>query len=142
MKTDIEIAQEVQMKNINDIAKLAKIDSKYIEQYGNYKAKVDLSLLKENKNKEGKLVLVTTAKADVRTSWRNDINHVDFVDDFIFIEFIGNRVDVTLKEPGDEYLKTEKDRLQSVSAIGDFVKMYLNQGKTIIVLLSPISSRY
>ncbi|MGN1352183.1 MAG: formate--tetrahydrofolate ligase [Clostridia bacterium] len=59
MKTDIEIAQEVQMKNINDIAKLAKIDSKYIEQYGNYKAKVDLSLLKENKNKEGKLVLVT-----------------------------------------------------------------------------------
>ena len=59
MKTDIEIAQEVQMKKINDIAKLAKIDSKYIEQYGNYKAKVDLSLLKENKNKEGKLVLVT-----------------------------------------------------------------------------------
>ena len=59
MKTDIEIAQEVQMKNINDIAKLAKIDSKYIEQYGNYKAKDDLSLLKENKNKEGKLVLVT-----------------------------------------------------------------------------------
>ena len=59
MKTDIEIAQEVQMKNINDIAKLAKIDSKYIEQYGNYKAKVDLSPLKENKNKEGKLVLVT-----------------------------------------------------------------------------------
>ena len=64
-----------------------------------------------NNGRKGKLVLVTTAKADVRTSWRNDINHVDFVDDFIFIEFIGNRVDVSLKEPGDEYLKTEKNRL-------------------------------
>ena len=59
MKTDIEIAQEVQMKNIKEIAKTAKIDEKYLEQYGNYKAKVDLSLLKENQNKDGKLVLVT-----------------------------------------------------------------------------------
>ena len=59
MKTDIEIAQSVEMKKITEIAKNAGIDEKYIEQYGNYKAKVDLSLLKENKNSDGKLILVT-----------------------------------------------------------------------------------
>ena len=59
MPTDIEIAQSVQMKKITDIAKTAGIDEKYIEQYGNYKAKIDLSILSENKNESGKLVLVT-----------------------------------------------------------------------------------
>ena len=58
-KTDIEIAQSVQMKHIGEIAKTAGIDEKYLEQYGNYKAKVDLSLLKESDRKEGKLILVT-----------------------------------------------------------------------------------
>ena len=59
MKTDIEIAQSVEMQKITEIAKSAGIEDKYIEQYGNYKAKIDLSILKENTNKDGKLVLVT-----------------------------------------------------------------------------------
>lgn len=59
MKSDIEIAQSIKMKNIKEIAKAAGIEDKYLEQYGNYKAKIDLSLLKESKRKEGKLVLVT-----------------------------------------------------------------------------------
>ncbi len=59
MMTDIEIAQSVKMKPITEIADAAGIDAKYLEQYGNYKAKVDLSILKENEKKEGKLVLVT-----------------------------------------------------------------------------------
>ena len=59
MKTDIEIAQSVEMQKITKIAEKAGIDEKYLEQYGNYKAKVDLSIMKENQNKEGKLVLVT-----------------------------------------------------------------------------------
>ena len=50
MKTDIEIAQSVKMQKITEIAEKAGIDDKYIEQYGNYKAKIDLSILKENKN--------------------------------------------------------------------------------------------
>ena len=58
-KSDIEIAQECQMKPIFEIAKTAGIDEKYIEQYGRYKAKVDLSLLDEVKRPDGKLVLVT-----------------------------------------------------------------------------------
>ena len=56
MKTDIEIAQSVEMKKITEIAKTAGINEKYLEQYGNYNAKVDLSILEENKNPDGKLV--------------------------------------------------------------------------------------
>ena len=59
MMTDIEIAQSVEMKPITEIADAAGIDRKYLEQYGNYKAKVDLSILNENEKKEGKLILVT-----------------------------------------------------------------------------------
>ena len=57
--TDIEIAQSCKMKHIKDIAETAHVDEKYIEQYGNHKAKIDLSLLSETDKKDGKLVLVT-----------------------------------------------------------------------------------
>lgn len=57
--SDIEIAQSVQPQHILDIAKRAGVDQKYIEQYGNYKAKVDLSVLKDSNRKDGKLILVT-----------------------------------------------------------------------------------
>ncbi len=56
--TDIEIAQSCEMKPIYEIAKKAGVGDDYLEPYGKYKAKVDLSYLK-NDNKEGKLVLVT-----------------------------------------------------------------------------------
>ena len=58
-KTDIEIAQECEMKHIREIAAAAHVDEKYIEQYGNYKAKIDLSLLEESNRPDGKLILVT-----------------------------------------------------------------------------------
>ena len=57
--SDIEIAQQCKPLHILEIAKRAHVDEKYIEQYGNYKAKVDLSLLKETDKKDGKLILVT-----------------------------------------------------------------------------------
>ncbi len=57
--TDIEIAQQCEMKPITEIAEKAGIDDKYLEQYGKYKAKIDLSLLKESDRKNGKLILVT-----------------------------------------------------------------------------------
>ena len=57
--SDIEIAQGCKMRPISEIAQSAGIDEKYVEQYGRYKAKIDLSILKENKNENGKLVLVT-----------------------------------------------------------------------------------
>ena len=58
-KSDIEIAQSVEMKPITEIAKTAGVDDKYLEQYGKYKAKIDLSILDEKKHKDGKLILVT-----------------------------------------------------------------------------------
>jgi len=59
-KTDIEIAQECEKKKITEVAKVAGIEDKYLEQYGNYKAKIDFSFLKDNENKkDGKLILVT-----------------------------------------------------------------------------------
>ena len=59
MLTDIEIAQSIQPKNIKEIARNAGIDEKYLEQYGNYKAKVDLSIMKDLKKEHSKLILVT-----------------------------------------------------------------------------------
>lgn len=59
MKTDIEIAQSVQMRPITAVAAEAGIADEYLEQYGKYKAKIDLSLLKQEAGKEGKLILVT-----------------------------------------------------------------------------------
>ena len=56
MKTDIEIAQSVAMKPITEIADTAGIAPEYLECYGKYKAKVDLSLLKDSKRKNGKLI--------------------------------------------------------------------------------------
>ena len=57
--TDIEIAQACSMKPIHEIAAEAKIPDDLLEPYGKYKAKVDLSLLKDSTRKNGKLVLVT-----------------------------------------------------------------------------------
>lgn len=56
--SDIEIAQSCTMRPIGEIAQTAGIHEKYTEQYGKYKAKIDLSYLDENKP-DGKLVLVT-----------------------------------------------------------------------------------
>ena len=57
--SDIEIAQGCVMQPITEIAKKAGIDDKYLEQYGKYKAKIDLSLAKETNKIDGKLILVT-----------------------------------------------------------------------------------
>ncbi|MCL2421697.1 MAG: formate--tetrahydrofolate ligase [Defluviitaleaceae bacterium] len=59
-KSDIEIAQETPMENIRTIAKIAGVDEKHLEQYGNYKAKVDYNVLTDMANApDGKLILVT-----------------------------------------------------------------------------------
>ena len=71
MKSDIEIAQSVTPLNILDVAKKLDIPSEYIEQYGNYKAKISLDMLKTQK-KNGKLILVTaitpTASGEGKTT--------------------------------------------------------------------------
>ena len=58
MKTDIEIAQEAKLEHISKIAARAGLREEDIEYYGKYKAKIDLSVMKREKE-DGKLVLVT-----------------------------------------------------------------------------------
>ena len=58
-KSDIEIAQSVPLRPISEIAARAGIGENYLEHYGRYKAKIDLSLLNESTRTDGKLILVT-----------------------------------------------------------------------------------
>ena len=93
--SDIEIAQQCEMKHIIEIAKKADVE-KYIEQYGNYKAKIDLSLLNDAKDKpDGKLVLVTaitpTPAGEGKTT--TTIGLADGM------SLIGKKVTVALREP-------------------------------------------
>ncbi|MBR5187522.1 MAG: formate--tetrahydrofolate ligase, partial [Clostridia bacterium] len=59
MKTDIEIAQSTKLHPITEIAEIAGIPDESLEQYGKYKAKINLSLLNESTKPDGKLILVT-----------------------------------------------------------------------------------
>ena len=60
MLSDIEIAQKAPIRPIAEIAKNAGVDEKYLELYGKYKAKLNLSLLSDKKEeKDAKLILVT-----------------------------------------------------------------------------------
>ena len=95
-KSDIQIAQENKMTKITEIAAGLGIDEKYIELYGNYKAKIDFSLLKDNAGKpDGKLILVTaitpTPAGEGKTT-----TAVGLADG---LKKIGKKVVVALREP-------------------------------------------
>ena len=96
MLTDIEIAQSVTPKNIFDVASAAGIDEKYIEPYGKIKAKLELSVLDDMKDKpDGKLILVTaitpTPAGEGKTT--TTIGLADGM------KRIGKSVSVALREP-------------------------------------------
>lgn len=60
MKSDIEIAQAAEMKHIREVANSIGLDEKYLELYGNYKAKVSLDVLEDFKDRpNGKYIDVT-----------------------------------------------------------------------------------
>ncbi|MDD6011623.1 MAG: formate--tetrahydrofolate ligase [Oscillospiraceae bacterium] len=93
--TDIEIAQQCKMKHITEIAKKAGVEA-YIEQYGNYKAKIDLSLLSDTKDrKDGKLVLVTAITPTPAGEGKTTTT-IGLADG---LSRIGKKVTVALREP-------------------------------------------
>ena len=95
-KSDIEIAQSVQMKHISEIAASADVDMKYVEQYGNYKAKIDLSILDDTKDKpDGKLVLVTAITPTPAGEGKTTTT-IGLADG---LKKIGKKVTVALREP-------------------------------------------
>ena len=93
--SDIEIAQACQMKPITEIASDAGVDEKYIEQYGKYKAKIDLSLLADRAGKEGKLVLVTSMTPTPAGEGKTTTT-IGLADG---LKRIGRNVTVALREP-------------------------------------------
>ena len=56
--SDLEIAQNAEIKHIKEIAKKISLSEDDIEYYGKYKAKINLNVT-ENKEKNGKVILVT-----------------------------------------------------------------------------------
>ena len=59
MKTDIEIANSVELRPIAEIAERLGLSENDYEQYGRYKAKLSLDIKDRKTDKAGKLVLVT-----------------------------------------------------------------------------------
>ena len=94
-KSDIEIAQSCQMRHITEIAKSADVDKKYIEQYGNYKAKIDPALIKETDKKDGKLILVTAITPTPAGEGKTTTT-IGLADG---LKRIGKNVTVALREP-------------------------------------------
>ena len=94
-KSDIEIAQSCQMRHITEIAKSADVDEKYIEQYGNYKAKIDPALIKETDKKDGKLILVTAITPTPAGEGKTTTT-IGLADG---LKRIGKNVTVALREP-------------------------------------------
>ena len=101
--TDIEIAHAAKMQPIGEIAKKAGIGEEYLEPYGKYKAKIDLSFVngktsafsENTEGKKGKLVLVTaitpTAAGEGKTT-----TTIGLADG---LRRIGKKAVVALREP-------------------------------------------
>ena len=95
MMTDIEIAQAANPLKIGEIAQAAGVDEKYLEQYGNYKAKVDYNLLKAIDGTDDILVLVTAINPTPAGEGKTTTT-VGLADG---LKRLGKKVTVALREP-------------------------------------------
>ena len=97
MKTDIEIAREAEPKTIDKIADQLGIGEEYLERYGKFKSKIDLSInhekLKDSKN--GKLILVTAISPTPAGEGKTTTS-VGLVDGLCHI---GKKAMICLREP-------------------------------------------
>ncbi len=95
MKTDIEIAQECVMKPITEISSSLDIPEEYLEQYGKYKAKIDMGVLDSKPSSNGKLILVT-AMTPTPAGEGKTTTTIGLADG---LKKIGKKVAVALREP-------------------------------------------
>lgn len=93
--SDIEIAQSIQMKKINQVAFDAGINEDCIEQYGNYKAKIDYNKITNASKKKGKLILVTAITPTPAGEGKTTTT-IGLADG---LKMIGKNVMVALREP-------------------------------------------
>lgn len=95
MKSDIQIAREIELQKIEQIAESIDLPVDQLEPYGRYIAKVPLSCIDEEKVKKGNLILVTAitpnkagvGKTTVSIGLALGLNH------------IGKKAIVALREP-------------------------------------------
>ena len=97
VKTDIDIAREAEIMAIETIATKLGIEDKYLEQYGKYKAKVNLSIIPEKlkDQKDGKLILVTAISPTPAGEGKTTTS-VGLVDG---LNYIGKKAMICLREP-------------------------------------------
>ncbi len=93
--SDIEIAQSCNMEPITAIAARAGIPEDALEPYGKYKAKIDLSLLRDETRKNGKLILVTAITPTPAGEGKTTTT-IGLADG---LRRIGKNVTVALREP-------------------------------------------
>lgn len=95
MKTDLEIAQHAQLKDIREIAANLNIQEDDLELYGKYKAKLPLSVYRPEKAGSSKLILVTaitpTPAGEGKTTTSIGLNEG--------LNRIGKKSVVVLREP-------------------------------------------
>ena len=97
VKTDIDIARAAEIKSIDTIATKLDIGSEYLEQYGKFKAKVNLSIIPEKlkDHKDGKLILVTAISPTPAGEGKTTTS-VGLVDGLCHI---GKKAMICLREP-------------------------------------------
>ena len=96
MKTDVQIAQEATMKPITEIAAMLDIADEDLEQYGKYKAKISLDVLKKLEDKpDGKLILVTAINPTPAGEGKTTTN----VGLSMALNKLGYKTVTTLREP-------------------------------------------
>ena len=97
MKADIDIARDADMHTIPTIAAKLGIEDKYLEQYGKFKAKVDLSIIPEKLQEKdnGKLILVTAISPTPAGEGKTTTS-VGLVDGLCHI---GKKAVICLREP-------------------------------------------
>src|SRR5699024_2424191 len=96
MKTDLEIAQSIEMKQIQSIVDELDVREEEWEPYGKYKAKLSPDLLDRMENKEdGKLILVTSINPTPAGEGKSTVT----VGLGQALKKVGKKVSVALREP-------------------------------------------
>ena len=96
MKTDIQIAQEANIKKINEVAQTLGISDDYLSNYGKYKAKIDHRIMRNYENKEDAKVILVTAISPTPAGEGKTTTTVGLSD---ALNKLGKKVVIALREP-------------------------------------------
>lgn len=95
MKTDIEIARSIELKEINQVAEKVGIPRDKIENYGKYIAKLPLNLIDEEKVRKNNLILVTAITATKAGIGKTTVS----IGLALGLQKLGKKAFVALREP-------------------------------------------